>query len=187
MIERFKLKDGRSVLIKHLSKEDYEINKNYEFVHSWMRDVSKYLAKEFKKEDLENDKKDLYETLSDNTRSLFIGAIFKDKIIASASLKLNSFNVKESHVGNWGIAIHPDFQNQGLGVELLTIIEKLAKEKGLKKLEAEFYERNKNAEVLYLKKMNYKIEGRKKYAGLLNDGNYADKILIGKIIDKSLK
>jgi ribosomal protein S18 acetylase RimI-like enzyme len=187
MIGSFKLKDGRTVIIKHLSKEDYEINNNYEFVHSWLREVSKYLAKEFKKESLDNDKKELYITLSDKISSVFIGAIFKDKIIGSASLKLNPFNEKESHVGNWGIAIHPDFQNHGLGAELLAIIEKLAQQKGLKKLEAEFYDGNKNAEILYLKKMNYNIEGRKKYAGLLNDGNYADKILIGKIIDKSLK
>ena len=65
-----------------------------------MREVSKYLAKEFKKENLENDKKDLYNTISDKIRSLFIGAIFKDKIIASVSIKFNPFNVKESHVGN---------------------------------------------------------------------------------------
>ena len=53
MIEKFKLKDGRFVVIKRLSKSDYEINNNYEFVHKWLRKVSKFLAKEFKEKNLE--------------------------------------------------------------------------------------------------------------------------------------
>jgi len=187
MIEKFKLKDGRSIVIKRLSKSDYEINNNYEFVHKWLRKVSKFLAKEFKEENLEKDKRELYDILSDDKISFFIGALFENKIMASASLKLNPFNEKESHIGTWGIAIHPNFQNQGLGVKLLTLLENIAKEKGIKKLEAEYYDGNKSAEILYLEKMKYTVEGRKKYTGLLSDGTYADKILIGKIIDKTLK
>ena len=187
MIEKFKLKDGRFVVIKRLSKSDYEINNNYEFVHKWLRKVSKFLAKEFKEENLEKDKRELYNILSDDKTSFFIGALFENEIMASASLKLNPFNEKESHIGTWGIAIHPDFQNQGLGLKLLTLLENIAKEKGLKKLEAEYYDGNKSAEILYLEKMKYTVEGRKKYTGLLNDGTYVDKILIGKIIDKTLK
>jgi len=187
MIEKFKLKDSRFVVIKRLFKSDYEINNNYEFVHKWLRNVSKFLAKGFKEENLEKDKKELYNILSNDKMSIFIGALFENKIIASASLKLNPFNEKESHIGTWGIAIHPNFQNQGLGVKLLTLLENIAKEKGLKKLEAEYYDGNKSAEILYLEKMKYTVEGRKKYTGLLSDGTYADKILIGKIIDKTLK
>jgi RimJ/RimL family protein N-acetyltransferase len=187
MIEKFKLKDGRIVVIKRLFKSDYETNNSYEFVHTWSREVSKFLAKEFKKENLKKDKKELYDILSDDRKSIFIGALFEKKIIASASLKLNPINEKESHIGIWGIAIHPDFQNQGLGFELLTLLENIAKEKGLKKLEASYYYGNKSAENLYLEKMKYTIEGRKKYTGLLSNGTYTDKILIGKIIDKTLK
>ena len=90
--------------------------------------------------------------------------------MASASLKLNPFNEKESHIGTWGIAIHPNFQNQGLGVKLLTLLENIAKEKGIKKLEAEYYDGNKSAEILYLEKMKYTVEGRKKYTALFSDG-----------------
>ncbi len=187
MNEKFKLKDGRSVDIKRLSKNDYEFNNNYEFVHEWLRKVSKFLAKGFKEENLEKDKSELYYILLDNKISFFIGALFEKKIVASASLRLNPFNEKESHIGTWGIAIHPDFQNQGLGVKLLTLLENIAKEKGLKKLEAEYYNGNVSAEILYLEKMKYTVEGRKRYTGLLSDGTYADKILIGKIIDKILK
>ncbi len=187
MIEKFKLKDGRSVEVKRLSKNDYEINNNYEFVHKWLRNVSKYLAKGFKEENLEKDRRELYNILSDNRISYFIGALFEKKIVASASLRMNPFNEKESHIGTWGIAIHHDFQNQGLGARLLTLLENVVKQRGLKKLEAEYYDQNKSAERLYLEKMKYTSEGRKKYTGLLSDGTYTDKILIGKIIDKTLK
>ncbi len=100
---------------------------------------------------------------------------------------MNPFNEKESHIGTWGIVIHPNFQNQGLGAKLLTLLENVAKQRGLKKLEAEYYDQNRSAEILYLEKMKYTVEGRKKKTGLLSNGTYTDKILIGKIIDKTLK
>ncbi len=187
MIEKFKLKDGRIVIIKRLFKSDYENNNNYEFVHNWLRKVNKFLAKDFNEEDIEKDKKELYQILSNDKVSIFIGALDDKKIIGSASLMINPFNEKESHVGTWGIAIHPNFQNHGLGVKLLILLENIAKEMGIKKLEAEYYDGNKSAEILYLEKMKYTVEGRKKYTGLLNDGIYTDKILIGKIIDKTLE
>ena len=64
---------------------------------------------------------------------------------------------------------------------------KIAKEKGLKKLEAEYYEWNKPAEMLYIKRLKYLVEGRKKFSGRLKDGIYVDKILIGNVINKDLK
>ena len=186
MIEKFELKDGRSVIIKRLAKEDYEKDNNYEFVHGWLNKVNKYLGLEFNKEDMENDEKFLYEHLSNEEGVIFIGAIFKDKIIGSSSLEINVNNAKTRHVGEWGIAIHPDFHNQGLGTRFLTILEEIALEKGLKKLEAEFFEGNEEAQRLYINKLNYEIEGRRKFSGLLKEGKYVDRILIGKIIDNSI-
>ncbi len=65
-------------------------------------------------------------------------------------------------------------------------MEDKAKEKGIKKLEAEYFEGNDKAQRLYLEKLNYEVEGRRKYSGLLKDGKYVDRILIGKIIDDSI-
>ncbi len=67
---------------------------------------------------------------------------------------------------------------------MLLIIESIARMKGLKKLEADYYEGNAPAENLYIKKLNYQIEGRKRISVLLMDGTYADKIMIGKIISR---
>lgn len=187
MIENFKLKDGRIVVIKHLSIEDYEKDNNYEFVHNWLYRVNKYLDAEFEKEELDKNKKFYYDFILSNTEeNIVIGAFHEEKIIASASLMFNEKKQKSKHVGNWGIAIHPDYHNNGLGMRLLSLMEDVAREKGLKRLEAEYYDGNDNAEHLYLKKMEYTMEGKRKYAALLKNGKYVDKILIGKIIDDSL-
>ena len=41
--------------------------------------------------------------------------------------------------------------------------------------------------MLYIKRLKYLVEGRKKFSGRLKDGIYVDKILIGNVIDKDLK
>ena len=186
MIEKFELKDGRSVIIKRLAKEDYVKDNNYEFVHGWLNKVNKYLGLEFNKEDIENDEKFLYEHLSNTEGVIFIGAIFNNKIIGTSSLEIKLHSAKLKHIGEWGIAINPDFHNQGLGRRLLTIIERIALEKGLKKLEVEFFEGNEAAHRLYIDKLNYIIEGLRKFSCFLKDGTYVDRILIGKILDNSI-
>jgi len=184
--QEFELKDGRKVLIKRLRREDYEKKNNYKYVHDWLRSVNTFLGLEFNEEDLEQDEKFLYEHLSNEEGVIFIGAILNEKIIASSSLELKVNNAKMKHIGEWGIAIHPDFHNQGLGAKLLATIEKIALERGVKKLEAEFFEGNEKARRLYIDKLKYDIEGRRKYSGLLKGGKFVDKILIGKILDNSL-
>ena len=186
MIEEFKLKDGRYVNIKKLTIDDYKINNNYDYVHNWLNQVNKYLALEFEKEDLEQNRRNFEVIMANKDNYIMIGAIYDDKIIASASLELNLRSKKMGHIGKWGIAIHPDFQNNGLGTRLLLLIEKLAKEKGLKKLETEYFTGNINAERLYVEKLKYQIEGRRKHGAILKDGTYIDRVLIGKIIDDSL-
>ncbi len=186
MIEEFKLKDGRSVIIKRLSTDDYEQGNNYEYVHDWMCRVSKYLGRDFDPEYFEIDKKLWYDSLKNEDVNITIGALYESKIIASSSLILNPFNKKMYHIGTWGISIHPDFQNQGLGRELLLLIEKVAIDKNLIKLEAEFLDGNKPAEILYVQKLNYSVEGRRKCKAKLKNGTFLDSILIGKIMDKSI-
>ncbi len=186
MIEEIKIKDGRNVIIKRLQVEDYEKNQNYEFVHKWLNEVSKYLAREFLPEELENDKVFFYKKLKNLEEFFVVGAKYNEKIVGTASLELNLSSKKFQHVATWGISVNQNFQNQGLGKRLLEIIEDISKTVGIKKLEAEFIEGNIIARNLYTKKLSYSIEGRKKYAVLLNNGTYVDKIQIGKIIDENL-
>lgn len=183
MNEYFKLKDGRIVEIRILTMDDYKSNNNYEFVHDWLNQVNKFLALEFEKDDLERDRVNFELWMSNKDDYIMFGAISKGKIIASASLELNLNNKKMGHIGKWGIAIHPNYHNQGLGTRLIVIIENYAKEKGVIKLETEYYSGNIHAERVYLEKLQYQIEGKRKFGCKLTDGTYTDRILIGKIID----
>ena len=185
-IEEFKLKDGRIVNIKRLTMKDYNADNNYEYVHDWLNKVNEFLDLEFEKEDLKRDKANFEFLMSNKDNYIMVGATYFGKIIASANFRLNLKNKKRGHIGNWGIAIHPRFQNQGLGMRILEIIEKIAKDKGLKKLETEYFSGNIRAEKLYVEKLQYRIEGRRKFGGKLKDGTYIDRILIGKIIDDSM-
>ena len=185
-IEEFKLKDGRIVNIKRLTMEDYDADNNYEYVHDWLNKVNTYLALEFEKEDLETNKTNLRFLMS-KEGFIMIGGVYNGKIIASAKLELNLNNKKMGHIGKFGISIHPDFHNQGLGTRLLQIIEQEAKKKGVKKIEAAYFLGNVIAEKLYVEKLKYQIEGRRKFGGKLKDGTYTDRVLIGKIIDDSMK
>ena len=184
MIEEFQLKNGKIVVIKYLTIQDCELNNNYESMHSWLNQVSHYMTRDYRPEDLEQDKKKYYKMLSKPEESVVIGAISNSKIIGHCKL-YNRRRPKVRHLGKWAIAIHPSFQRQGLGTRMLEIMEQIAMNRGLKKLEASFIDGNKVAENLYLRKMNYTIEGCKRMAILTGGGKYKDVISIGKILDDS--
>ncbi|NVM31822.1 MAG: GNAT family N-acetyltransferase [Candidatus Helarchaeota archaeon] len=183
MLEQFELKNGTLVTIKRLFVDDYEKDNNYEFVHSWLHKVDRYLGMEFLEEELENDKASWYKSLANLEEMINIGALHEEKIIGSVSLQIKVKNKRLQHRGEWGITIHPDFQNNGLGTRLLEIIEVIAREKGLIRLEAGYVEGNEIAVHLYVNKMGYTIEGRCPFALRYDNGTYEAEILIGKILD----
>ena len=187
MLEKFQLKDGKIVQIKILSIADYNKNDNYAFVHSWLNQINKFLGKDFEKEDFKKDYVELCDFFKNKEDNIMIGAIYRDKIIGTARLTLKCKSKKFKHLANWGIAINPDFQNLGLGSRLIQNVEDISLKKKIFKREADYYEGNIQAEYVYIKKLNYIIEGRLKYGILLNDGKFVDKILIGKIIEKNIK
>ena len=175
------LKDGRVIILKRMTQEDYTKGNNYEYVHKWLSQVSKYLLYDFLEEDLDWDKQNFLTSLN-NAENIILGGIYNEKIIAQAKLNVNVLSPRQRHIGYWSVMIHPEFQNNGLGAYLLNCIEIIATMIGLKRLEAEFIEENSPAKELYLRKLGYTIEGRKKKAFKLPDGTYIDKTVIGKIL-----
>ena len=152
--EKFRLKDGRTVNIRRLYIEDYKTDNNYEFVHNWLNRVNKYLALEFEREDLESNRASFEMLISNKEEYIIVGVIFNEKIIGQASLQLNSKSIKLAHIGTWGIALHPDFQNQGIGTKMMNEIEKIfSPHQGFELFTGDRSERN-----LYLyQKLGYKI------------------------------
>lgn len=77
-----------------------------------------------------------------------------------------------SHVGEIGIAVHPDFQRRGIGAELLKSCMGLAKARRFERLEADTLSHNSAMRRL-LEKTGFKFEGiRTKRVKI--DGKYYD-------------
>jgi ribosomal protein S18 acetylase RimI-like enzyme len=150
-------------------------------MHRWCHQVHRFVLREFHPKDLTRDKKDFLKKLSD-PEVIMLGGFYGKKIIAQATLYTHNSRKKIRHVGGWSIMIHPHFQHQGLGEILLTMIEDIAKKKGLKRLEAKYAELNKAAEELYLRKMGYQVEGCQKDSFLVDNSRYINEILIAKLL-----
>jgi ribosomal protein S18 acetylase RimI-like enzyme len=67
------------------------------------------------------------------------------------------------HVGWLRIDVHPDYQRQGIGTNLLDMMMVEAKEDGLRRLEITSYEPNIQARKLF-QKIGFKTEGKHLYA-----------------------
>lgn len=84
---------------------------------------------------------------------LFVAApLENDRIVAMANLYL------QGHKAYFGIYVHDEFQNKGLGSSLTKYVIEKAKEKGLKKIYFEVAVENKKAVHMY-KKCGFQIEG----------------------------
>ncbi len=84
------------------------------------------------------------------------------------------------HVGNMGVILLPEYRGQGLGEKLIKATIKVAKKKGVKRVELGVVSDNRNAISLYLK-LGFEVEGLKK-KDLLLDGEYKDCIMMAKFV-----
>jgi GNAT superfamily N-acetyltransferase len=171
------LDDGTIVDLKVAREDDYDYGR-YEYLYAWLCKVDKFLAKQYKLEDLIDNKAQWLYNLDKN--KITVLSLHDDKIIGTATLILNEPGSRASHVASFGIAIHPDFQRKGLGKRLIATLEQIARDRGIKKIEVNFYEGN-SAAALY-QSLNYDFEGRRLKKGRLNDGTYVDEILLSKFI-----
>ncbi len=171
------LKDGSNIQLKIATREDYGDGR-YEFLYSWLGTVDRYLSMKFRPEDIKVNKQRWLDNLNSN-RVTAIG-LCKGMIVATASLLLNDVKSRVAHTASFGIAIHPRFQNKGLGTILIEALESLAKKRGVEKMEVNYYDGNP-AVALYTS-LHYCYEGRRIKKAKLDDGTYADEILMCKFI-----
>ncbi len=104
----------------------------------------------------------------------------KKKVIGSTT-----FNFRKTgrlrHRADFGWGVHADYQGTGIATKLLKAALKFSKDKGFKKAEAEIAVLN-IASVKLSRKLGFKIEGKKKKGLLLDNGKYADTIIVGKVL-----
>ncbi|MGE5553527.1 MAG: GNAT family N-acetyltransferase [Betaproteobacteria bacterium] len=87
---------------------------------------------------------------------------------------------KRRHLGVVGLAIHDDFQNQGLGRVLLrTLLDIADNYLNLRRVELETWADNARAIHLY-ESLGFELEGRKRQA-VFRRGEYCDVLLMARI------
>lgn len=103
----------------------------------------------------------------------------KETVIGCAGLTVAA-NPRMCHSATFGIMVHRDFQNQGVGTELLKTILNLADNwLLLVRVELGVYADNERAIHLY-QKFGFETEGRKRKA-VIRNGKYIDELILSRI------
>jgi RimJ/RimL family protein N-acetyltransferase len=171
------LDDGTTIELKVAHIDDYQ-NGGYEYLYSWLSQVDQFLAKRYRIADLVKNKEQWLSRLKKNEITLL--GLHQGKIIGSATLIMNEPQSRAAHVASFGIAVHPAFQQKGLGKRLVVALEQIALAQGIKKIEVNCYDGNAAA-ALY-RSLNYASEGRRLRKGRLDNGTYVDELLFYKFL-----
>lgn len=97
------------------------------------------------------------------------------KVVGGASI--HSKTDKHAHIASYGIFIHKNYRNLGLGTTLTKELIEIAKTRGLEILQLSVYSTNKRAVHVY-QKCGFKEAGRLKNGIKFLDGTYADEIIM---------
>lgn len=102
----------------------------------------------------------------------------KQRIVGMVSL--HTYHNRRAHVGGLGMSVHDDYQNRGIGSQLIKAVVDLGENwLNLKRLELTVYTDNPSAIHLY-EKYGFVIEGTlRKYA--LRAGTYVDAYAMAKV------
>lgn len=112
-------------------------------------------------------------SLSRITGDEFLVAKLNGRVIGFAGIHRLEGEIGEmSHVGEIGIAVHPDFQRKGIGTELLRSCVNLARSRNFERLEADTQADNRAMRRL-VEKHGFKLEGVRTKR-VKRNGRYSD-------------
>jgi RimJ/RimL family protein N-acetyltransferase len=149
------LRDGAVVTLR--PEETRDLEPTWDMFSSLTRDTLRFLPIPITRERVECWFRDInYE------RALpilaFADAPKGERMIASATLAFNQApHVR--HVAQFGITVHDDYQNRGLGTILTQYMVEIAKERGVKKVSLEVVVENERAIKVY-ERCGFRKEGR---------------------------
>jgi RimJ/RimL family protein N-acetyltransferase len=149
------LKNGIKVLLRPELSSDTKML--WEMFSTLSKESADNLVPPFTKERIEG-----WTSSIDYEKNLPILALVKEgkkeRIIGSASLSFYSQDIY-SHKADLGITVHDDYQNLGLGTNMLMHLLKIAKKKKLKKVNLRVTSDNFRAIHVY-EKCGFKIEAK---------------------------
>jgi len=177
--KRVVLRDGTEVKLRPEIESDLE--PTWEMFSSLSDESLQYLPQLFPRERVEGWFKDI-----DYTKALpilgFVETENGTKMVASAALVFSKEDIYK-HKASFGITVHDDYQNNGLGKILTQYMLDIAAERGLKKVTLGVVAHNERAIHVY-EKMGYIQEGRLRmdfWNPILK--MWDDTILMGKILE----
>jgi putative acetyltransferase len=119
--------------------------------------------------------------LSENVDSIFnLVAIIDDRIVGMVGVDTFPHRPRRRHAGAIGICVHEDWQDKGLGKELLRAIIDFADNwLNLTRLELEVYADNEAAIHLY-ERFGFEVEGTLRQHAF-RDGRFVDSKVMGRL------
>ncbi len=112
----------------------------------------------------------------------FVDEKGETRVISSSTLGFQSMELYR-HRAEFGITIHDDYQNRGLGTVLTKYLIDIARERGIKKIDLMVVAHNERAISVY-EKLGFKIEGHFKmnhFNHVLNE--YCDEYKMGLLLE----
>ena len=164
----FKLKDGRTALIRSPKDEDipgmleylYVTAGETEFVLRYPEECGKYTAE---------GEKALFDRVNKSDNEAMLVCLIEGKIAGNCQITWSK-GIKTRHRASVAIALLSEYWNQGIGTRLFQELIRIAEEnKDLIQIELDFIEGNSRARALY-EKMGFRITGIKPNAIRLKDG-----------------
>ncbi|WP_239255791.1 GNAT family N-acetyltransferase [Listeria ilorinensis] len=105
-----------------------------------------------------------------------IVAVMDGKVVGILGYKSPIPLKTNAHVAELDIAVHPDYQRHGIGIQLMTYLKETAPTEGYQKLQLRVLSNNEKA-IRFYKKNGFQIEGELKKEFLIN-GIYIDDIIM---------
>ena len=163
------VRDGTEVLLRPELSTDTDML--WEMYSTLSEESQCYLGRGFTRERIEG-----WTSRIDYKRRLPIMAVVKEggneRIVASAVLEFFLDSPAFKHKANFGIVVHDEYQNKGLGTILTNCVLEIAKGMGLRKVSLSVATENIKALHVY-EKCGFRIEACLKEEGFA-DGRYYD-------------
>lgn len=166
------MKDGRSVTLRLLQKED--ANRLYEMFSSMSKETLQWDMPPYTMETIER-------WMASYDRLIPVVAVVDDRIVGYSAI-FKYLHSRRKGGGDMGIYLHQDYHSIGLGTAMTKMVLRLAKEQRLHRLTLQVVEDNKIAVKLY-KKFGFEVEGKMRDAFLGEDDRYHAVLVMGKILE----
>lgn len=164
----YKLKDGRTALIRSPRDEDIQGMLDYLYISAGETDFILRYPEECCKYTAAGEKA-LFDRINKSDNEVMLVCLVEGKVAGNCQITWSK-GLKTRHRASVAIALLSEFWNQGIGTRLLQELIHIAEEnKNILQIELDFIEGNSRARALY-EKMGFRITGVKPNAVRLKDG-----------------